>query len=738
MTNCCTQIKWKFFLLCLFCSSYSFVSAQVERQIANHWFFGNQYGLDFSNGTAQVNNNSAMFTFESSLTMSNKAGDLLFYTNGGGRVDSTVLGYVWNANHEIMEGGEIGAFDGGGYSSAQGVLSFLKPGTEDQYYLFTIDELETINNEDNPFDEGKGLSYFEIDMTADGGLGAVTVNNEKLLVPAFEHMSATKHDNCNDYWLLARTGYGFITQDPTTRDSFYLFKITETGIEDPIVTPLPDELSFTTFGTGAIRFAPDGAHFTCGVHLFDFDKNNGAIGNYIDLENGIGVEPQFPLAFSSNGEYLLYFTVINESEPTETPLVKFFALQYEIATSTVYSVSEISYPDEDSQPISTLVGTPQLAPDGKMYIPFHHGFFNEPTRIYVVEQPNVLGFGAGFHGPVLELSPLENEAFLTFGNFTDHIFYVNPNETIPLDLPDEFIVDCQEVEPIIVTSPLILDCMLWSTGDTSAVVEIEEEGIYWLEVAEGCDIGRDSFEVIYENNLFEIDLGNDTMICEGEEVFLSATFVENANYLWNDSTDVPVVFADEAGVYWVEITLENCYERDSFVLDILEFPVVNIGEDTLICEESELMLDASGPNNWTFEWQDGSSEETFLTDGLGFYGVMVTNDCGTDSDEVFVNIFDCEVCNLQFPNVFSPNQDGVSDTFNALSDCTFSAFNLKIFNRWGNIVFEGNDLSAGWDGAYNGQESPSDAYFYILDFETENPLGVKEKGMEKGEFTLIR
>jgi len=235
-----------------------------------------------------------------------------------------------------------------------------------------------------------------------------------------------------------------------------------------------------------------------------------------------------------------------------------------------------------------------------------------------------------------------------------------------------------------------------------------------------------------------VDLGNDSLICEGEEVFLSATVVENAEYLWNDSTDIPFIFANEAGVYWVEVAVGNCYERDSFLLDILELPSVDIGTDTIICEESELILDASGPNNWAYEWSDGSTEETFLVGGIDFYGVTVTNDCGAASDEVFINLFDCEVCNLKFPNIFSPNQDGISDTFSALSDCNFSAYNLKIFNRWGSIVFEGHELSAAWDGAFKGEESPSDVYFYILDFETENPLGQKEKGMERGEFTLIR
>lgn len=727
---------WRLCLCCIFWNSYTIVLAQVERKIGNHWYFGNQYGIDFSSGSPQVDNNSAMYTYEAAMTISDKDGNLLFYTNGGGRVDSTVLGYIWNRNHEVMEGGALGAFLGGAYSAAQGAIGILKPGTTDQYYLFTIDEFETLHTEGNPLPDGKGLSYFEIDMSANGGLGKVVIANEKLLRPAFEHLSITKHGNCEDYWLLARTGHGFIADDPMVSDSFYLFKISEQGVEDPVITPIPEGVYCANTETNLIRFAPDGEHFICGAYLFDFDKNAGVIGEVVDLQSTIGVKYPFSLAFSPDGKQLLSFSLFNQGQP-DLPIIEFTNVQYNIQDTNVFYAANIIFEPGES-PVSNLIGTPQLAPDGKIYVSLHHGIFNEPTRIYVVDFPNKQGEAVQFHGPVLALSPARNDPFFRFGNFTDHIFYFNEEETIDLDLPDQFILDCEMVEPFIISSPESYECMLWSTGDTSTTIEIIAEGTYWLEVAEGCDVGRDSFEVIYENKLFNLDLGNDTSLCEGEELFLLADALAEAVYTWQDSSGGSYLHAGEEGLYWVEMQLDACYDRDSIYLDIRDFPAVDIGNDTIVCIENELILDAGGPNNWTYEWQDASTAATFIVTDIGFYGVTVTNDCGISEDKIFINLIDCEDCPIDFPNAFSPNSDGISDLFGVVTDCSFTFFNLKIYNRWGSVVYEGNSFSEHWDGKLNGKAVAPDVYIYLLVFETINPLGALKRGVERGDLTLLR
>lgn len=725
-------------LLLLFLMTHDQATAQVERQRANHWYFGNQYGLDFGTGQVRLSSHSAMFTYESTITMSDKSGQLLFYTNGGGRVDGSVLGSIWNRNHEVMEGGDLGSLKGGGYSSAQGALSFQKPGTSDQYYLFTIDELETLINDENPFPAGKGLSYFEIDMSANGGLGRVTLSNEKLMSPAFEHMSATKHGNCTDYWLLARTGHEYLSDDPAVRDSFYLFEINETGIQEPIITPVPEDVFCSEWETGLIRFAPDGQHFTCGIYLFDFDKETGTIGDYRNMETYLGINPNLPIAFSADGELIYFFNLINEGS-NEAPAVKFFCIQYEIATETIFSVATISYL-EGMSPVSNLLGSPQLAPDGKMYIPFHHGINGEATRIYAIDFPNRRGPSAQFHGPILDLSPPLTDPFLRFGNFTDHIFYRDTIQELDLALGDTILMDCENVSAIELTAPGTFDCRLWSTGDTSLSIEVIEAGMYWLEVLDGCELGRDSFEIIHENDLFEIELGNDTTLCEGEELLLGVELlnVDMPVYEWQDSTTLPFIYATETGDYWVEVRSDYCYAEDSIRVDVQALPVVDLGNDTIVCEELGLLLEATHPANAVYEWQDGSSSETFQATEADFYSVTVSNFCGTASDDIFINLIDCEDCTIAFPNAFSPNRDGYGEAFSILTNCTFVNYQLKIFNRWGATVFEAQDPMETWDGTRNGKQHPSDVYFYRLEYETINPLGQRERGRSQGDITLLR
>jgi len=68
---------------------------------------------------------------------------------------------------------------------------------------------------------------------------------------------------------------------------------------------------------------------------------------------------------------------------------------------------------------------------------------------------------------------------------------------------------------------------------------------------------------------------------------------------------------------------------------------------------------------------------------------------------------------IKIPNVFTPNGDGVSDVFEVSLE-HFSAYNIQIFNRWGSLVFESNDVSAPWDGTYKNNEVAAGVYFAII------------------------
>ena len=90
-------------------------------------------------------------------------------------------------------------------------------------------------------------------------------------------------------------------------------------------------------------------------------------------------------------------------------------------------------------------------------------------------------------------------------------------------------------------------------------------------------------------------------------------------------------------------------------------------------------------------------------------------------------------------NTFSPNNDSRNDYFFAQGKGLFTIKSLRIFNRWGVMVFErsnfpANNQSYGWDGKYNGQDQPTDVYVYVMDIMCDNGTVLTYKG----NVTLIR
>jgi gliding motility-associated-like protein len=115
------------------------------------------------------------------------------------------------------------------------------------------------------------------------------------------------------------------------------------------------------------------------------------------------------------------------------------------------------------------------------------------------------------------------------------------------------------------------------------------------------------------------------------------------------------------------------------------------------------------------------------------YTIRVKNEGGCSAeDKVSVYVL-CNNSNVFVPNTFSPNGDGANDIFYPRGSGIFKIQNLKVFNRWGEIVFEKsnfnpNDASAGWDGTFKGKPLPPDVFIYILQVVCDNNTALTFKG----------
>ncbi|MFM7401124.1 MAG: hypothetical protein ACKO4W_09500, partial [Bacteroidota bacterium] len=217
--------------------------------------------LDFNPGAPVITTPSSMFSFEGSASIADANGNLLFYSNGGGRdpvLSGQSSGKIWNRNHDVMY--DMGNTEGGGFSSAQSAVIIPRPGTPDRYYLFTMEEVEyNVGGEVPGQPLGRGLSFFEVDMTQNGGLGGVVDYNEMILVPSYEGLCAVRHQNGTDYWIIAHS-------DNT---GMSVFPVTAAGVGTPTL--------YNIISGGIIKGSPDGKWLCSSDRILPFDNQTGVI-----------------------------------------------------------------------------------------------------------------------------------------------------------------------------------------------------------------------------------------------------------------------------------------------------------------------------------------------------------------------------------------------------------------------------------------------------------------------------
>ena len=165
---------------------------------------------------------------------------------------------------------------------------------------------------------------------------------------------------------------------------------------------------------------------------------------------------------------------------------------------------------------------------------------------------------------------------------------------------------------------------LWQDASTNPTFNVTMQGTYWVEVSNGFCTVRDT--IIVNTLALAANLGNDTTICQGENVLLDAT-TTGATYLWQDNSTNPTFNASATGTYWVELTVGACVERDSIDITVNPLPLVNLGPDTILCENANLLL-SDVTVGATYLWQDASTNTTFNVTTAGLYWLEATlNGC---------------------------------------------------------------------------------------------------------------
>jgi len=164
------------------------------------------------------------------------------------------------------------------------------------------------------------------------------------------------------------------------------------------------------------------------------------------------------------------------------------------------------------------------------------------------------------------------------------------------------------------------------------------------------------------------------------------------------------------------VTATGC---DSLVVTtLIVSPDFNLGPDRQLCLGDSIMLNPGSFKNYL--WQDGSTLPYYKVVSGGIYWVKVTDANGcTGADTVAIAEENCTISKI--PNTFTPNGDGINDSWNINGLQAYPQCSVFIYSRWGQLVFKSTGYSKPWDGRENGKELPAGTYYYVIDLKDNSP-----------------
>ena len=232
-----------------------------------------------------------------------------------------------------------------------------------------------------------------------------------------------------------------------------------------------------------------------------------------------------------------------------------------------------------------------------------------------------------------------------------------------------------------------------------------------------------------------------TTICEGEAVKLESS--GGSSYQWipatglsSDVVAAPIAAPTSTIEYNVIVSNQfSCSDTAKVKVNVMEAPRADAGQDKWIMKGASIQLAANATGeNISYSW----SPAVFINDPQSLqpivnpprdtsYVLNVLSGCGTAADTMKVFVYN----EVFVPSAFSPNNDGLNDTWNIPALNAFPGFELTVFNRQGQVIYQNKNGNIPWDGKYKGEPQPVAVYIYMIDLKVPG-------GFMKGTVTIVR
>ena len=645
------------------------------------WIFGWGGSVSFEDGVPVMGSGGPIFSAEGTACVSDIDGNFLFSSDGV---------FIYDRNGNVMEGG-TGLM--GHESSTQGVLIAPRPfDTENRFYhVFTAPAQDNLNGTG-------GLYHSVVDMQQNNGLGQMITEPELLVSNVGEKIHATMHADGNRIWVITHKG---------NTNEFHAILLSCDGIDSNStrVSSTGDIVDFYDSyrgAIGALKISPDGKRIAM-THLIETAPNiaGGAklhLGSFNNITGGVEISDIFyeegellqgyGVEFSPNSNFIYW----SQMGMTVRRILRFDLLSDNIPATRLEVANATN-----GQSFAFL----QLGPDSKIYAARTNGA-NYLSRIENPDEqdPSELLFtdiAISFNG------------LSTLGLPNDWKY----SERIIESIEDFEIQLCEGNQAELAATTYSEVLYSWSTGESGNKIVVEKGGVYSVEIIHPCFTQHQNF-IVDEIASPNFEISGDTDLCEGEKTEIE--ILTNSDIIWWDGNNKPSRVFSNQGVFLFDLIEDACVFPQELNINMRELPEIDFRTNRISkCMGKQTILDPDIVYAEQLLWSSGDTLSNTLVTDPGIYSLTAYNSCGETTKTIEVIDEECE-CSVYIPNAFSPNGDGLNDTFQVVCDCEMSDYTLKIYNRWGQLVFETENPEMGWTAEFddNGFSSPNSLYSYKL------------------------
>lgn len=720
--------------LFLFISFVSIVLSLSAQKQTYHWYFGSHAGIDFTSGSpVSVTNGSILYAYEGCASISDTAGNYLFYANGS---------EIWNKSFNNMQNGNS---IHGNHNSAQSAIIVPQPGNDSLYYVFTLDAVESYTNTLNPH---KGFKYNIVNIKKNAGLGSVILKNVPITDTTCEKLTAVRHCNGISMWVII---------SKANSNKYYAYLLDQYGLStSPVISQAGyvSNINSSTCGnacSGYMKASPSGrkiavAHACngCGVELFDFNNATGLLSNPIVVNNPlVSSTLSYGLEFSPNMKYLYV------SYTSADSCLNSILLQYDISSNNATQINQSAiqlYTNNTGGIYSNRAAALQIASDNKIYFSLYsHNYLS------VINQPNQPGLASDFVKNGIYLSGNTCEGGLP--TFFQGYFFPDKDLT--------FTQNCLNLHFTPICDTISLDSIRWNFGDNFSGItntsnllypshKYSDTGSYTVKlfVYYPCRIDTviKIIQVQLPNYIFPQGSINEftTTTCLQMQFYpvCDSSALDSLKWSFGDlstSTNTSMIYSplhtfSDTGTYIVRLILyANCKTDTLFKTIHLQLPVngIDLGNDTTLCSGNTLLLQpiASLPLNAHYLWQNGDTTNTFLVNQAGFIKVIITISGCSFSDSLNIDYLDA-------PDFSLPNDTILCESDRLIVDIPIGNYSIlwndgspanhRIFETSGNYSVTASNQCGTVNDAFTLEYKNCNCYLYFPNAFTPVGDGLNE------------